>query len=356
MVGYCGTGYSGMQIQTHGSKTIEGDIFDALHKAGAVSDENFKDHKKVELQRAARTDAGVHAAGNVISLKMILAPPLPEGFETLADYVNSFLPPQIRMWGHVRTMKSFQARTSCDSRVYEYLLPTYCLLPPAKTDALAGVLDASSPGWRDVVAAGAEFVDAAPAPEPAEEGGELDPRQRGEFERRRGYRVDAGTVERFRALIAEYKGTHNFHNYTVGRPFNDRSVKRFMISLEVRDPAVYGDIEWLSVRIHGQSFMLHQIRKMIAMAMLACRTGTPPKLLPETFGPKRIHIPKAPPLGLLLEQPQFKTFNERTLRFPKEDGMEREIVDFSPYEGLMHDFKVKWIYERLREVELEHNV
>lgn len=97
--------------QTHGSKTIEGDIFDALHKAGAVSDENFKDHKKVELQRAARTDAGVHAAGNVISLKMILNPPLPEGFATLADYVNSFLPPQIRMWGHVRTMKSFQART-----------------------------------------------------------------------------------------------------------------------------------------------------------------------------------------------------------------------------------------------------
>lgn len=95
---------------------------------------------------------------------------------------------------------------------------------------------------------------------------------------------------------------------------------------------------------------------MIAMAMLACRTGTPPKLLPETFGPKRIHIPKAPPLGLLLEQPQFKTFNERTLRFPKEDGMEREIVDFSPFEGLMHDFKVKWIYEKLREVEFEHNV
>lgn len=46
-----------------------------------------------------------------ISLKMIYDPPLPEGFSTLRDYVNSFLPPQIRMWGFIRTMKSFQART-----------------------------------------------------------------------------------------------------------------------------------------------------------------------------------------------------------------------------------------------------
>lgn len=46
-----------------------------------------------------------------ISMKMILAPPLPEGYTTLASYVNSFLPPSIRMWGFVRTMKSFAART-----------------------------------------------------------------------------------------------------------------------------------------------------------------------------------------------------------------------------------------------------
>lgn len=51
----------------------------------------------------------------------------------------------------------------------------------------------------------------------------------------------------------------NFHNYTVGKPFNDRSVKRYMIRLDVRDPQVVGEIEWVSVQIHGQSFMLHQI-------------------------------------------------------------------------------------------------
>lgn len=45
-------------------RTIEGDIFAALIKAGAVSADNADDHHKVDLQRSARTDSGVHAAGN----------------------------------------------------------------------------------------------------------------------------------------------------------------------------------------------------------------------------------------------------------------------------------------------------
>jgi len=77
---------------------------------------------------------------------------------------------------------------------------------------------------------------------------------------------------------------------------------------------------------------------------------------PNNAGPKRIHIPKAPPLGLLLEQPQFKTYNERARTLPKSGDETRSYVDFSKYADKMHDFKVKWIYERLREVELESNV
>lgn len=40
-----------------------------------------------------------------------------------------------------------------------------------------------------------------------------------------------------------------------------------MISLEVRDPVVYGEIEWISVRIHGQSFMLHQIVRVLYLSL-----------------------------------------------------------------------------------------
>lgn len=69
-------------------------------------------------------------------------------------------------------------------------------------------LNESSPGWRDVLGSAAAFADETPdlKDAPGEED-ELDPRQRGEYERRRGWRVDAATIERFRALVKQFEGT-----------------------------------------------------------------------------------------------------------------------------------------------------
>lgn len=53
---------------------------------------------QVSLARAARTDAGVHAAGNVVSLKMIITIP---GVSDLVAKINEELPPEIRVWGYV---------------------------------------------------------------------------------------------------------------------------------------------------------------------------------------------------------------------------------------------------------------
>jgi hypothetical protein len=53
---------------------------------------------QVNLGRAARTDAGVHAAGNVVSLKMIMSVP---GIPDMVSRINEELPPQIRLWGFV---------------------------------------------------------------------------------------------------------------------------------------------------------------------------------------------------------------------------------------------------------------
>jgi tRNA pseudouridine38-40 synthase len=62
---------------------------------------------QVSLARAARTDAGVHAAGNVVSLKMIITIP---GVRDIVARVNEELPSDIRLWGYVRTQNSFNAR------------------------------------------------------------------------------------------------------------------------------------------------------------------------------------------------------------------------------------------------------
>lgn len=69
--------------------------------------------------------------------------------------------------------------------------------------------------------------------------------------------------------MSDAHSASNFHNYTLGKPFHEKSVKRHMISLTVNDPVVVGEIEWISVQIHGQSFMLHQIVHDIRVHLLA---------------------------------------------------------------------------------------
>lgn len=54
--------------------------------------------------------------------------------------------------------------------------------------------------------------------------------------------------------------------------------------MQVREPVVFNGTEWISFRFHGQSFMLHQIRKMMSMVILTTRTRTPTSLIPEAFG------------------------------------------------------------------------
>ena len=88
-------------------RTIEGVLFQAFVKSGAVSEDNADDPVKVSLARAARTDAGVHAAGNVVNMKLITSPP---GVEDLIAAVNNALPPEIRVWNIVRI---FPSRSSC---------------------------------------------------------------------------------------------------------------------------------------------------------------------------------------------------------------------------------------------------
>lgn len=50
---------------------------------------------------------------------------------------------------------------------------------------------------------------------------------------RQQYRATPEQVERVRALLAQFEGTHNFHNYTVAREFRDRAAQRYMLKLEV---------------------------------------------------------------------------------------------------------------------------
>lgn len=122
--------------------------------------------------------------------------------------------------------------------------------------------------------------------------------------------------------------------------------------------------------------MLHQIRKMIGLLVLLGRTRAPKSLINETYGPARIHVPKAPGLGLLLEEPFFAGYNIKvsnsnaraekqiqTLRSKGEafdspavvqatSGI-REAVDYDAFHDRMDAFKQQYIYNEIYRTEAE---
>ena len=112
---------------------------------------------------------------------------------------------------------------------------------------------------------------------------------------------------------------------------------------------IINDTEWLSLKVHGQSFMMHQIRKMVAMAVLIVRCGAPMSLVNESYGPRRISIPKAPGLGLMLERPVFDVSNKKF----KELG--KEPIDFGKWDKEIQAFKDEHIYKRMFELEEKEN-
>jgi tRNA pseudouridine38-40 synthase len=62
-----------------------------------------------------------------------------------------------------------------------------------------------------------------------------------DLRRKRLWRLSPNQVEILRETAKKFEGTHNFHNFTLGRDFSDRSNQRHMKKIEVhvhRFPAI----------------------------------------------------------------------------------------------------------------------
>ena len=100
--------------------------------------------------------------------------------------------------------------------------------------------------------------------------------------------------------------------------------------------------------------MLHQIRyasnltfrKMMGLAFLMTRTRTPASLVTLAYTAVKLNIPKAPGIGLLLDQAVFESYN-------KNPRNQNEPISFEPYEKEREAFKQEWIYSKLMDQEVE---
>jgi len=103
---YEGTNYSGWQAQA-GAPTIEAALRDAIHNLTGESP---------SLTAAGRTDAGVHALGQVVNFT--LERPFP--VEQLAGALNARLAPDIAVRQAELVDDAFSARYSARARLYAY--------------------------------------------------------------------------------------------------------------------------------------------------------------------------------------------------------------------------------------------
>ncbi|XP_031193229.1 tRNA pseudouridine synthase A isoform X4 [Mastomys coucha] len=227
---------------------------------------------------------GVSAAGQVVSLKVWL-------IDDILDKINSHLPSHIRILGLKRVTGGFNSKNKCDARTYCYMLPTFAF---AHKD-------------RDV--------------------------------QDETYRLSAETLQQVNRLLACYKGTHNFHNFTSQKGPREPSARRYILEMYCEEPFVREGLEFAVIKVKGQSFMMHQIRKMVGLVVAIVKGYAPESVLERSWGEEKVDVPKAPGLGLVLERVHFESYNQRF----GSDGL-HEPLDWTQEEGKVTAFKEQYIY------------
>uniref|UniRef100_G3MRJ2 Pseudouridylate synthase 1 homolog n=1 Tax=Amblyomma maculatum TaxID=34609 RepID=G3MRJ2_AMBMU len=282
---YSGKDYLGMQ-RNPGTKTIEEDLLTAMYKGELIQREHIDIPQNVKFQRAARTDKGVSAVRQVVSLKL----PTNIAIDEMVARINSHLVDQIRVIDIKRTTRGFNCKNSCDSRTYSYMLPSFSFAPPGVT------------------------------PEES-------------------FRITSERIQDVNKVLALFKGCHNFHNFTSGKKSQDPSAMRYIISIECGQPFMAGNLEFLQIQIKGQSFMLHQIRKMVGLVIAIMRGHTDQSIIRRAWGPERLDIPIAPALGLMLEHVHYDRYNRRY----GGDGL-HEPLCWEAKQDFIQTFKEKHIF------------
>jgi tRNA pseudouridine38-40 synthase len=200
-IAYDGTDFHGWQMQA-GKPTIQGEIVSTLRRLT---------QEQVFLHGAGRTDAGVHALGQVASFRTQSGLSAGEFQRAL----NALLPPAIRITGAEEVGPDFHARWSARAKTYQYRLYRGKVVPPAI--------------WR--------YVLHYPFP------------------------LDEPSM---RAAAALFVGTHDFASFaaSTGSEEDDkqRTTEREIFSSElVRSE----DGEELVFTVRGRSFLRYMVRKMV---------------------------------------------------------------------------------------------
>ena len=104
---YDGSRYSGWQVQGNTGNTVQGKIQNVLSRM---------DGREVEIHGSGRTDAGVHARGQIANVKLQSEPSCAE----ILSYCAQYLPTDIAVIAVEEVPERFHARLSAEKKCYVY--------------------------------------------------------------------------------------------------------------------------------------------------------------------------------------------------------------------------------------------
>src|SRR6266704_944120 len=245
-IAYDGTDFHGWQIQAN-RPTIQGEIVSVLQQLT---------QEKIMLHGAGRTDAGVHALGQVASFRT----QSPLSAQEFQRALNALLPPAIRIAGAEEVGPDLNARWSASGKTYRYRLYRGKVVPPAI--------------WRYVLH----------YPFPLDE-------------------------DAMRDAAARFVGMHDFASFaaSTGSEEDDkeRSNEREIYSTELVRTA---DNEELVFTVRGRSFLRYMVRKMVGTLLDVGRGKLAPADIDGLFElrDRSKSGPTVPPHGLVMVEVQHE--------------------------------------------------
>lgn len=243
VIEYDGTAFAGSQVQPN-ARTVQGELEGALNRL-------IGERTRVHL--AGRTDAGVHATGQVAAFRL----PRGEGLARVRDRLNAVLPADLAVRSLSPAPPGFDPRRDARWRVYRYRI----------------------------------LMDGARRP----------------LERHRSLEInDRLDVAAMRAAAGRMVGHRDFA--ALGSDANGRTVRHLA---EVRVTRRGNLVE---VRVTANAFLRRMVRSIVAI-LLATGLGrlAPEEVDRLLAGPARaLHGQAAPPHGLTLERVVYGSADNRT--------------------------------------------
>ncbi len=252
VLAYDGTEFHGWQVQPD-CVTVQGELRDAIARITG---------EEVLPQGSGRTDAGVHALGQVASFA--LAAPIPEA--NLARALNRTLPASIRVLSATRENSDFHARHSALAKTYEYRVFRGEICPP----------------WL------ARYVYALNAP------------------------LDVEAMQRAAVLVC---GEHDFTSFAATDP--DRLERDFNSTGEGNNVRCLHASQWtqdaendlLVYRVRGNGFLHHMVRNLVGTFLEVGRGNLSETEIPAIleFRARERAGPTAPARGLYLINVEYSS-------------------------------------------------